>query len=383
MVATTSGGIGFLLLCTLGYAAGHPGASAASLVRLLWCSVPLAAVVQLAVAVARADPAGRGRSGLFSAGFGPVRLALLAAASTAVWCAAGSALALPAFLYLRGDLAGVPFDGAASELLGARQPLPFAAVATLLGVTPALAGAAAATALRPRSRHRGAETDPRQAADPTGPAAPARAAAPTGLPWGVALVAAGLALEAYTGHGAAPSPENLLPLPGRNASPPGVIGGWVLTAVGLVLAGPGLTHLTGRLLSIGRPGALRLLAGRVLQEEARRIGPPLGVLCAVASGALAAPQLYGTAFEPAGARPFGALTGLGAALVMACATATVLTTAMEAKNSRSETTSALLRLGAPAVLLRRAAALRATALLAVLAPVTWAVGELAALPLAG
>jgi hypothetical protein len=35
------------------------------------------------------------------------------------------------------------------------------------------------------------------------------------------------------------------------------------------------------------------------------------------------------------------------------------------------------------VLLRRAAALRATALLAVLAPVTWAVGELAALPLAG
>ncbi|NEE18458.1 hypothetical protein G3M58_69820, partial [Streptomyces sp. SID7499] len=45
LVAAASAGVGFLLLCALGYAAGHP-ASAGSVLRLLWCFVPLAATVQ-------------------------------------------------------------------------------------------------------------------------------------------------------------------------------------------------------------------------------------------------------------------------------------------------------------------------------------------------
>lgn len=44
--------------------------------------------------------------------------------------------------------------------------------------------------------------------------------------------------------------------------------GWSLTAVGLALAGPGLAYACGSLVQAVRPGALRLLAGRTLQEEA-------------------------------------------------------------------------------------------------------------------
>jgi len=155
-----------------------------------------------------------------------------------------------------------------------------------------------------------------------------------------------------------------------------VLVGWALTAFGLALAGPAITHLCGRLLQAVRPGALRLLAGRVLMEEAARIGRPLGVVCAVASGAYAMAVLYGRA------RPdVGPLTTLGALLVVGCAVATLLTAAVEARNARADTTAALLRLGAPATALRSAAALRTGALLAVFGPLTWAVAELAALPL--
>ncbi|MGK5627605.1 hypothetical protein [Streptomyces sp. URMC 123] len=388
LVAAASAGVGFLLLCALGYAAGHPDDAGGGAVRLAWSVVPLAATVHLAAAVARTDPAASPRPGLASAGFGPLRLSLLAAVTAALSCAVGSAVALLVFLWLRGDLgAAVPVDGTA-RFLGTGQPLPFAGTATLLSVVPGAAALAAALAVRPRpirpkkpaaAGEGGAAAD---AAVPV-PVPPAVPAAPAGLPWGAALTAAGLALEAYAGHGANVPPDALLPLPGRlEPSPPGVIGGWALTAVGLVLAGPGFTHFCGKLLALGRPGALRLLAGRVLQSEARRIGRPLGVLCAVASGALAAATLYGTALDQAAARPFGPLSGLGAALVMACATATVLTAALEAKGERGETTAALLRLGTPRSLLRKAAALRAVVLVAVLAPVTWVVGQLAALPLA-
>lgn len=85
-----------------------------------------------------------------------------------------------------------------------------------------------------------------------------------------------------------------VPLPGGVES--GALGGvlgWLLTALGLALAGPGLTHLCGRVLQSAKPGAVRLLAGRGLQEEATRIGRPVGVVCAVASGALASATLYG------------------------------------------------------------------------------------------
>lgn len=373
LVAAASAGVGFLLLCTLGYAAGHPAHSAGSVLRLLWCLVPLATTVQFAVAVARTDPSTRPRSGLSAVGLGPVRLSVLAAVSTAVSCTLGSAVALLFFLHLRGDLSGLPFDGAAAGLLGADAPLPVAAVLVLLTLVPASAATASALALRTRPVRAASPAedtaDPAPAEELFAPAAP-----PTGLPWGVALTAAGLAVEAYASRGSAGSP---FPLPGKlDATPAWVLVGWTLTAIGLAMAGPGLTHLCGRLLQTVRPGAVRLLAGRVLMDEAQRIGRPLGVVCAVLSGIIAAFALYGT-----GPRPFGPLTALGAVLVIGCTTATLLTSALEAKQARAETARALLRLGAPASALRAATALRAAALLVVFAPITWAIAELAALPL--
>lgn len=373
LVAAASAGVGFLLLCTLGYAAGHPAHSAGSVLRLLWCLVPLAATVQFAVAVARTDPSTRPRTGLSAVGLGPVRLSVLAAVSTAVSCTLGSMVALLFFLHLRGDLSGLPFDGAAAGLLGAHAPLPAAAVLLLLALVPAVAATASALALRTRPV-RAAST-----AEDTGDLVPAEevpapAAPPAGLPWGVALTAAGLAVEAYASRGSAGSP---FPLPGKlDATPAWVLVGWTLTALGLATAGPGLTHLCGRLLQTARPGAVRLLAGRVLMDEAQRIGRPLGIVCAVLSAIIAAFALYGT-----GPRPFGPLTALGAVLVIGCTTATLLTSALEAKQARAETARALLRLGAPVSALRAATALRTAALLVVFAPLTWAIAELAALPL--
>ncbi|MGY0058041.1 hypothetical protein ACWY4P_16025 [Streptomyces sp. LZ34] len=399
LVATAAAGTGFLLLCALGYAAGHPEQTDGAVVRLLWCAVPLAATAQLAIAVARADPSVPFGPVFAAAGGGPARSALLAAASAALSCALGCALALLAFLELRGDLGGswLLWAGVASGPLGAGRPLPAAATVTLLAVVPAVAAAACAARLWPRGAQRtrgarGARTGGRARARARGAERVPRGAAPPdlaarGLPWGIALTAAGIALEAYTNNmdnmdsGPPPPPDALLPLPGGlGGSPPGVVGGWALTAVGLVLAGPGLTHLCGRLLAAWRPGTLRLLAGRVLQQEAGRLGHSVGVLCAVATGAYAAVELYGTGAGPSGNRPFGPLTGLGAALIMMCATASALTAALEAKSARGRTTDALLRLGAPSRLLRGAAALRGLALLVLLTPLTWAVAELSTLP---
>ncbi|MFF2773696.1 hypothetical protein ACFVU3_02205 [Streptomyces sp. NPDC058052] len=361
LVAAAAAGVGFLLLCTLGYAVGHPEHSAASVLRLLWCALPIAATVQFAVAVARTDPATRPRPGLASLGLGPARLTAIAATSTAVACTLGSMTALLVYLHLRGDITGLPFDGAAAGLLAAEQPLPLAAALTLLAVVPVAGATAAGLALRPRTR----------TPSPEGAARPL----PTGLPWGIALVAVGLAVETYAGRGGGEG----VALPGRfDGSPGGVLAGWILTAAGLALAGPGLTHLAGRLLQTARPGAVRLLAGRVLMDEATRIGRPLGVVGAVLSGALAAATVHAASD---GGTAFGPLTGLGAGVVLACTTATLLTAALESRQCRAHTAEALARLGAPPTVLRTAALLRAGALLAVFLPLTWLIGELAALPL--
>ncbi|WP_326700117.1 hypothetical protein OG909_24250 [Streptomyces sp. NBC_01754] len=366
LLAAASAGVGFLLLCTLGYASGHPAHASGSVLRLLWCAVPLAATVQLAVAVARTDPSTRPRPGLFAAGVGPARLGVLAAVSTAVSTTLGSVVALLFFLHLRGDLSGLPFDGGAAGFLGAGTPLPLGAALTLLALVPLASAAASGLALRfrPSAPSGAPESDERLSPAPV----------PTGLPWGVALVAAGLAVEAYVSRGPAGNP---LPLPGKlDSTPASVLAGWVLTAIGLAMAGPGLAHLCGRLLQAVRPGAVRLLAGRVLMDEARRVGRPLGVVCAVLSGVIAASVLYSG--EP---RPLGPLTALGAVLVLGCTAATLLTSALEAKQARIRTTETVLRLGAPPAVLRAATALRAAVLLAVFAPLTWVVAELAALPL--
>jgi hypothetical protein len=438
LVATASAGTGFLLLCALGHALTHPDTPGASALRLAWCAVPLAATVHFALAVARTDPGTRPRPGLAAIGLGPARLMAISATTTALSTTLGSLLALLVFLHLRGDLTGTPFDGAAAQSLAAGVPLPVPAALTLLSLLPATASLCVALSLRPRDTHppatsratgrtlrrfeargrsggretfgtygrfgarllsrppasvraAGAAPVPRRGGTPHAPggaahppaaangtqetpptaATPAAAAPdPTALPWGAALLAAGLAVEAYASH-TTPAPS----LPG---TPTPALLGWILTALGLALAGPGLTHLCGRLLQAVRPGALRLLAGRGLMEEAPRIGRPLGILCAVASGAYTMAALYDPA-DPS----FGPLSTLGAVLVAGCALATLLTAAVEARQARADTTAALLRLGAPTTTLRAAAALRAGALAALFVPLTLIVAELAALPLAG
>ncbi|MFF5612868.1 hypothetical protein ACFY7B_08030 [Streptomyces albidoflavus] len=370
LVAAASAGTGFLMLSALSHALTHPGAAGA-LLRLAWCVVPLTATVYFAVAMARNDPATRPREGLSSVGLGPAALAGLAAASTALSSLLGSVVALLFFLHLRGDLTGLPFDGAAAGMLAADQPLPLAAVLTLLAIVPAVASLATAVALRPRAG------TPAPTAPRTEPPTPLPV--PSGLPWGVALLATGLAVESWAAGGT--SRDGGVPLPGGVES--GALGGvlgWLLTALGLALAGPGLTHLCGRVLQSAKPGAVRLLAGRGLQEEATRIGRPVGVVCAVASGALASATLYGAG---TGTSPAGPLTALGGVLVAGCALATLLSAGVEARRSRASANAALLRLGAPASALRNAAALRAVTLIAVFVPLTWAVATLAAAPLRG
>ncbi|WP_328690449.1 hypothetical protein OG879_27205 [Streptomyces caniferus] len=365
-VALAAAGTGFLMLSTIGHAAGHPSAADESLLRLLWCTAPLAATAQFAVSTARTDPAARLQRGMTAAGLGPLRLTLLATVSTTLTCVLGVLVALLVFLRLRGDLGGpsaVRFD---ADLLGVGHPLPLVGALMLLATVPLTAAVATAVALRPRHEAGDAETE-----------GSPRIAPPSGLPWGIAMAAAGLAIEAYTSRGTG-AHGGLLPLPGRLiSSPPGVLAGWALSTFGLVLAGPGLVHLCGRLLCAGRPGALRLLSGRVLQEESHRLGRPLGVLCAVGSAAYAAMKVY----EASPSRPFGLLTAIGAAVVLACVTASALTAALESRSARARTTAALRRLGASASVLYRAAALRALALVIVLAPLTWTVAEMATLPL--
>ncbi|GAA1044469.1 hypothetical protein [Streptomyces murinus] len=432
LVAAASAGTGFLLLSCLGYALKRPEAAGSGALRLAWCVVPVAATVYLALAVARTDPGTRPRPGLSAIGLGPARLMAVSALVTALSTALGSLVALSLFLHLRGDLTGLPFDGAAASFLAAGKSLPLAATLTLLAVVPVVATVAVALALRPRDPRpvvrpqrrylpfvrqaggpatggpatggpatggrtaeveaagegvitsagegapaaRGAVIDPRftppspadKADDDKGPGD-----TPSGLPWAVALLAAGLTAQAYAGR-TPPTPAFTF-----TTVPTGAglfLLGWLLTAVGLVLAAPGLTHLCGRLLQCARPGALRLLAGRGLMAEATRIGRPLGILCAVTAAGYAVTTLY-----DAPGRPFGPLSALGALVVAGCAFATLLTVAVETRQGRAETTDALLRLGAPATVLRGAAALRAFALLAFFTPLTLAIAALAAFPL--
>lgn len=414
LVASAAAGVGLLLLNVLGYALEHPAHPDAALARLLWSLVPFAAAVQLAVAVARTDPATRPRSGLDAAGAGPARLPLIAAAMTAVFCLLGSAVALLVFLQLRGGPGWLPPFGTGPGAGGRAggPPLPPGAVLVLLTALPAAAAATGVLALRIRrsewagslgaarrsdAAHRGAAPAGSAPASRTGwPSSSAdapredesrsRVPVPGGLPWGAALVAAGLAIGAYASHGALVLPrshELRVPLPGTlEPAGPGVVSGWLLAAAGLVTAGPGLVHACGRLIAGGRPGALRLLSGRLLQSDARRIGHPLGSLWAAAVAALAAAGLVADSVRSGQPEPFGPLTWLGLSLVVGCSAASLLAAAAEARSARHDSITALLGLGASAALLRGAAALRAVVLLAALAPPTWLIAELATLPLA-
>lgn len=396
LVAAASAGTGFLLLGSLGYAMGHPQTPGAAALRLAWCVVPLAATVYLALAVARTDPGTRPRPGLSAVGLGPGRLMAVSALTTLLACTLGSLVALLFFLHLRGDLSGLPIDGKGAQFLAADRPLPVPAALTLLALLPLAASGAVALSLRPRDPRRPAARGtasfgarwhailhrteaPASAEAPVDAGAegwsdvltvaPPPREAPAGFPWGVAALAAGLAVQAYANRAA---PASVLALPVEGAA---VLGGWLLTALGLVLAAPGLTYLCGKVLQSAQPGALRLLAGRVLMSEATRIGRPLGVVCAVTSAALATTAMYD---QPAAA--FGPLSTVATLVIGGCTLATLLTAAIETRQSRADTTAALLRLGAPATMLRGSAALRAAALIALFVPLTLLIAYLSALP---
>ncbi|SOD64624.1 hypothetical protein SAMN06297387_11876 [Streptomyces zhaozhouensis] len=349
LLASATAGVGFLLLGALAGAAAQPGDGRLAALRLLWCAVPLAFTAQLAVAVARADPAGLPRSGLNAAGLGRARLPVLAALSTAVAGLAGSVLALLVFLQLRGDLSRLPFDGAAVGPLHGGGSLPMAAALTLLAVAPATAAGASALAVR-------------------GAGAPMPA--PAGLPWGTAMIAGGLALGTLAGEPAAEPGSGWLPLPAPlDTVPFGVVGGWLLIGVGVVLAAPALSYLCGRALAFGQPSALRLLAGRGLADEARRLGRPVGALTVAVAAVLAAERL-GALGE------FGFFGALGTAVVLVAAVGSVATVAEQLRGERSEALAALERIGTPRRTLRAAAALRGAALAAVFAPLSWCAAEL-------
>jgi hypothetical protein len=347
LVTAASAGTGLLLLSSLGWALAHPGDGAGhAVVRLGWCLVPVVVTVQLAVAVGRAQPAGWPRTGLSAVGLGRTGVIMLAAASAAVMCALGSAAAMVVFLQLRGDIVGVAWDGVGPGLLAAGKPLPPAGAVTLLALVPL--ASAAVTVLRLRDDK------------------PVRHDAPGTLPWGVSLIAVGLAAEvtAPDGHG--------VPLPsGLGSISPGALAGWVVTAIGMVLAGPGAVHLCGRLLSSFRPGAVRLLAGRTLQSQARSIGYPLGLLAATVAAALAAYD---------GAHALGPVTAFAASLIAVCVLATASLELRETRNARTEPRAALRAIAASPAVIRGAVALRAGVLLAVLVPVTVLVAALSTYP---
>ncbi|EDY44304.1 hypothetical protein [Streptomyces sp. SPB074] len=355
LVSAASAGTGFLLLAALGHALSHDGA-ASSVRHLAWCLVPLAATVYVAAAVSRTDPALRPERGRPPYGLSPRGLRLLAGTATAAFCALGSVVALLLFLLGRGSLGVRPLGDGAAKALGTGFGLPVAAVLTLLVLVPA-ATAVAAAALTPV---------------PATPGTPPATSAPPGLPWGVALLAAGFAVRATLGEGTAGLSAKALA--GRDGVPGGVVAGWALIAAGLAVAGPGITWLCGKLLQSGRPGAVRLLAGRGLQEEARRVGRPLGVAVAVGAALSAA---YG---GDATYRATGPLTALGVGLVVACAATALLLAAVESRQARTDTTAALAQSGTPVATLRTAVALRVGTVLVGLLPLTWAVAALATLP---
>ena len=330
---------GFLMLTALGHAARHPAHAPDSLARLGWCAVPLAAVALSAVAVFRSETSASPSPALAAIGIGPARLPLLATAQAVLTCVLGSGVALVAFLLLRDHLT-------------AGRPLPAAGVATLLAVAPLTVAGACLAGLRPGRD---------QVRPILGPAI------------GIIMVLWGLAAEIMgpdpvgRGHG------TVVQLPGGlGPIGPMVLAGWALTVAGPVVAGPGLVHVTGRLLSVWRPRAVRLLAGRALQADAARIGQPLGLLCAAGCAGLS-----GWALRDADSRPLGALTVLAAAVVLLCPVLALVSATAGARRARAESAGVLTALGAPRGVLRSAALVRTAVLLGVFVPLTLALAWLA------
>jgi len=177
---------------------------------------------------------------------------------------------------------------------------------------------------------------------------PLRLAVPTGL------VVVGIALELYGLRPGADQDGRPVDLPARlGATSTAALTGWTFAALGLALLTAPLLAWTGRLLALGRPAPLRLLAGRGLTAEAGRLGTPLAVLALTLAAVLTAVRYW--ADKPGTAEALPAVEG---ALIIGCAVAAVLTRAAEVRSSRRGVTAALLQLGAAPRLLFGATLLR-------------------------
>ncbi|PWI44324.1 hypothetical protein [Streptomyces sp. ICBB 8177] len=326
VLATAAAGVTFLLLASLGQALRHPHHLAAGADRLAWCAPPLVATAWLAVVSARGRAGSPAADALAAIGVGPSRLPRVLAAQVMWSCLLGSVVALGTFLRLRHTLAGA-------------AALPVAGVVTLLLVVPLVAAAACLTVPRPPARTRP-------------------------LPWGLVPAAAGLACAWWGRHAKAS-----VPLPGGlRDTAPAVLAGWALACAGVVACAPWLVALAGRVLASWRPGPVRLLAGRALRTDARRVAAAVAWPASALALSLAAFRLH------AGHRP-GAFTLLGAAVVLGSAGCAAVASAAQARTSGSGTRRTLSGLGASRSLLVKVAAVRALVVVGVAAltaaPVGW------------
>ncbi len=105
---------------------------------------------------------------------------------------------------------------------------------------------------------------------------------------------------------------------------------------------------------IARPTPLRLLAGRGLTAEARRLGPPLAVLALTLAVVLTVIRYWADTPGTADVLPV-----VESSLLVGCAVAAVLARLAEIRTARQGVTDTLLRLGAAPRLLYGAVALRA------------------------
>ncbi|MER7707352.1 hypothetical protein ABTX81_31195 [Kitasatospora sp. NPDC097605] len=328
------------LLRALGRAMSDPAAGSDAVVRLLWCLPPLAAVAWFAAVAARALPGRRAAriTGLTTAGAGAGRIRALIAGEVALACGTGAGLTLLLFLVLRNDIAGP----ALADELGMGVALPAAAPVALLALVPLTAGLAAAGAVP----H--AETLPgRPRPEPTG-FGPWRLALPIGL------AVSGLALELIALRPGAAADGRPIHLPaGLGTTSTAALGGWVACALGLALLTGPLLGWAGRLLALGRPTPLRLLAGRGLTAQARRLGAPLAVLTLALAMVLTTVRYW--IGEPGSA---DVLPAIEAGLVLGCAAGAVAVRLAELRTARRGVAEALLRLGAAPRLLFGAVVLR-------------------------
>ncbi|MBU7596117.1 hypothetical protein JGS22_000320 [Streptomyces sp. P38-E01] len=325
LVAAASAAVGVLLLAALTQAVREPGEAATA--RLLWCVPPLTAVVALAVWTASgsssATASGPAESGAESRG--RAALASWRCLSAAALLGSAAALAFQTTPRTGTGGGGLTVIGASAQPAVEGAVLPLPAALTLLLVLPCATGCATALATRSRT---------------VGRPLPALRGSLILLGCGGVAITAALVLGTASRPGAA------------------------LVALGLLASGPGLTAAAGHLLTQARPGPARLLAGRALLAEPSVLGAPLGGLTALLYTVTAVRQRL-TPADPAAPH-----IGLACAVVLLCALAGLVLAARRRTPRRTATRAALHCIGAPAGLPRRAALLRAGALLAVFLPTT-------------